>query len=64
VREFGDLCNVCVNVALDDIRLLLTYSAVCGIGLDTVPISGDIPIDKISVFERDDLYNYAVLAVP
>ncbi len=36
-----------------DIRSLLTYSAVCGIGLDTVPIPGDTPIDKISALMRD-----------
>lgn len=31
-----------------DIRSLLTYSAVCGIGLDTVPIPGNTSIEKIS----------------
>ena len=36
-----------------DIRSLLTYSAVCGIGLDTVPIPGDTPIDKIAALMRD-----------
>jgi uncharacterized protein (UPF0210 family) len=36
-----------------EIRSLLTYSAVCGIGLDTVPIPGDTSIDKISVLMRD-----------
>ena len=36
-----------------DIRSLLTYSSVCGIGLDTVPIPGDTPIDKISALMRD-----------
>ena len=36
-----------------DIRSLLTYSAVCGIGLDTVPIAGDTPIEKISALMRD-----------
>ncbi len=36
-----------------DIRSLLTYSAVCGIGLDTVPIPGDTPIHKISALMRD-----------
>ncbi len=36
-----------------DIRSLLTYSAVCGIGLDTVPIPGDTPSDKISSIMRD-----------
>lgn len=36
-----------------DIRALLTYSAVCGIGLDTVPIPGDSSIAKISALMRD-----------
>lgn len=36
-----------------DIRSLLTYSAVCGIGLDTVPIPGDTPADKIAALMRD-----------
>lgn len=36
-----------------DIRALLTYSAVCGIGLDTVPIPGDTPITKITALMRD-----------
>ena len=36
-----------------DIRALLTYSAVCGIGLDTVPIPGDTSINKISALMRD-----------
>lgn len=36
-----------------DIRSLLTYSAVCGIGLDTVPIPGDTSTDKISALMRD-----------
>lgn len=36
-----------------DIRALLTYSAVCGIGLDTVPIPGDTSIEKISALMRD-----------
>jgi uncharacterized protein (UPF0210 family) len=38
---------------LFDIRSLLTYSSVCGIGLDTVPIEGDTSIDKISDIMRD-----------
>lgn len=36
-----------------DIRSLLTYSAVCGIGLDTVPIPGDTPVEKIAALMRD-----------
>lgn len=36
-----------------DIRSLLTYSSVCGIGLDTVPIPGDTSVDKISALMRD-----------
>ena len=36
-----------------DIRALLTYSSVCGIGLDTVPVPGDTSIDKISALMRD-----------
>jgi len=36
-----------------DIRALLTYSSVCGIGLDTVPIPGCTPIDKIAAMMRD-----------
>ncbi|WP_274572464.1 DUF711 family protein [Neisseria leonii] len=36
-----------------DIRALLTYSSVCGIGLDTVPIAGDTPPQKIAALMRD-----------
>ncbi len=36
-----------------DIRSLLTYSAVCGIGLDTVPIPGDTPAKKIAALMAD-----------
>lgn len=36
-----------------DIRALLTYSSVCGIGLDTVPIEGDTPPEKIADIMRD-----------
>lgn len=32
---------------------LLTYSSVCGIGLDTVPIPGDTPAAKIAAIMRD-----------
>ncbi|HIP30154.1 MAG TPA: DUF711 family protein [Sulfurospirillum arcachonense] len=36
-----------------DIRSLLTYSSVCGIGLDTVPIPGDTSIEKLNALMRD-----------
>lgn len=36
-----------------DIRALLTYSAVCGIGLDTVPIPGETSVEKICALMRD-----------
>lgn len=36
-----------------DIRALLTYSAVCGIGLDTVPIAGNTSLEKIAELMRD-----------
>ncbi len=36
-----------------DIRSLLTYSAVCGIGLDTVPIPGNTSIHSITALMRD-----------
>ncbi|WP_346556750.1 DUF711 family protein [Mannheimia haemolytica] len=36
-----------------DIRALLTYSAVCGIGLDTVPISSEATIEQIAALMRD-----------
>jgi len=36
-----------------DIRTLLTNSAICGIGLDTVPIVGDTPNKKIEQIMRD-----------
>ncbi|KGQ71050.1 hypothetical protein OA57_02095 [Chelonobacter oris] len=36
-----------------DIRALLTYSSVCGIGLDTVPIEGDTSAEKINALMRD-----------
>jgi len=36
-----------------DIRSLLTYSSVCGIGLDTVPIPGNTPTEKIEALMRD-----------
>jgi hypothetical protein len=36
-----------------DVRTLLTNSAICGIGLDTVPIEGDTPNKKIEAIMRD-----------
>lgn len=36
-----------------DIRALLTYSSVCGIGLDTVPIPGDTAPERIAALMRD-----------
>ncbi|MDG6881637.1 Uncharacterized conserved protein [Phocoenobacter uteri] len=36
-----------------DIRALLTYSAVCGIGLDTVPVSGNATVEQLSALMRD-----------
>jgi uncharacterized protein (UPF0210 family) len=36
-----------------DIRALLTYSAVCGIGLDTVPIEGNTSAERICAVMRD-----------
>jgi len=36
-----------------DLRSLLTYSSVCGIGLDTVPIPGDVSLEKLNALMRD-----------
>ncbi|OOF63818.1 DUF711 family protein [Rodentibacter pneumotropicus] len=36
-----------------DIRSLLTYSAVCGIGLDTVPVAGNASAESITAIMRD-----------
>ena len=36
-----------------DIRALLTCSAVCGIGLDTVPVPGAVSVDALSALMRD-----------
>lgn len=36
-----------------DLRSLLTYSSVCGIGLDTVPIPGNVRQEKLNAIMRD-----------
>lgn len=36
-----------------DIKNLLLYSSICGIGLDTVPIADNVPIEKIATLMRD-----------
>jgi len=36
-----------------DIRALMTYSAVCGIGLDTVPVPGDTSAEKMAAIACD-----------
>lgn len=36
-----------------DLRSLLTYSSVCGIGLDTVPIPGNVKHEKLNAIMRD-----------
>ncbi|WP_303013439.1 DUF711 family protein, partial [Rodentibacter pneumotropicus] len=36
-----------------DIRSLLTYSAVCGIGLDTVPVAGNASAESITAIMCD-----------
>ncbi|WP_341528704.1 DUF711 family protein [Nostoc sp. UHCC 0302] len=63
----GLMLPVCEDVGLAaraneqtyDITNLLLYSAVCGCGLDTVPIPGDIAIDKIAAL----LIDMATLAI-
>ncbi|MEH1795216.1 DUF711 family protein [Nostoc sp.] len=63
----GLMLPVCEDVGLAtraneqtyDITNLLLYSAVCGCGLDTVPIPGDITIEKIA----DLLIDMATLAI-
>lgn len=63
----GLMLPVCEDIGLAaraneqtyDITNLLLYSAVCGCGLDTVPIPGDITIDKIAAI----LIDIATLAV-
>ena len=52
VTEDEGLANGTKNFDFD-IRALLTYSAICGIGLDTVPIPGNTPITKITALMRD-----------
>ncbi|MEJ6480302.1 DUF711 family protein [Nostoc punctiforme UO1] len=63
----GLMLPVCEDVGLAtraneqtyDITNLLLYSAVCGCGLDTVPIPGDITIEKIAAL----LIDMATLAI-
>ncbi|WP_392530762.1 DUF711 family protein [Nostoc sp. C117] len=63
----GLMLPVCEDVGLAtraneqtyDITNLLLYSAVCGCGLDTVPIPGDITIEKITAI----LIDMATLAI-
>ncbi|MCG6135022.1 MAG: DUF711 family protein [Nostoc sp. LLA-1] len=63
----GLMLPVCEDVGLAtranektyNLTNLLLYSAVCGCGLDTVPIPGDITIDKIA----DILIDLATLAI-
>ncbi|MBE9198503.1 MULTISPECIES: DUF711 family protein [unclassified Nodularia (in: cyanobacteria)] len=57
----GLMLPVCEDVGLAtraneqtyDLTHLLLYSAVCGCGLDTVPIPGDITVDKIAAILID-----------
>ncbi|TVP56689.1 MAG: DUF711 family protein [Nodularia sp. (in: Bacteria)] len=63
----GLMLPVCEDVGLAtraneqtyDITNLLLYSAVCGCGLDTVPIPGDVTVDKIAAI----LIDLATLAI-
>lgn len=52
VTEDQGLAQASLNGEFD-IRALLTYSSVCGIGLDTVPIPGDSSAEKIAAIMRD-----------
>jgi len=52
VTEDTGLANASIKEQYD-LRSLLTYSSVCGIGLDTVPIPGDTSIKKLNALMRD-----------
>jgi uncharacterized protein (UPF0210 family) len=42
-----------------DVQTLLLYSAVCGTGLDTIPLSGEVTAETIALI----LFDVATLAV-
>ena len=52
VTEDQGLAQASLNQEFD-IRALLTYSSVCGIGLDTVPVPGDSSTEQIAAVMRD-----------
>ncbi|NIF82997.1 DUF711 family protein [Comamonas sp. Tr-654] len=52
VTEDQGLAQASLNDEFD-IRALLTYSSVCGIGLDTVPVPGDSSAEQIAAVMRD-----------
>lgn len=52
VTEDQGLARASLNQEFD-IRALLTYSSVCGIGLDTVPVPGDSSAEQIAAVMRD-----------
>ena len=52
VTEDEGLAQASLNNEFD-IRALLTYSSVCGIGLDTVPVPGDSSAEQIAAVMRD-----------
>ncbi|PIG07223.1 DUF711 family protein [Comamonas sp. 26] len=52
VTEDQGLAQASLNNEFD-IRALLTYSSVCGIGLDTVPVPGDSSNEQIAAVMRD-----------